>query len=1134
MEDTIMPLVDEDVGKDLRTVDSRVPVNPPITGILLSAFDSDDECDNFELYASDVEPEPAPPSTNIKTNFDVALREVLDFKGELAVATSYTINLAPNPCLELEGVGTVGLPLSERDARAIISVCETLYTPETDSEPGIWEMAADKIVIGNPNWDTWIQQGAGVLALHSLTKSASAASMFALQKLVIHTTDFKGTSQTGFIDTDSDVSGHTFSHLIAVLPGRHEGGQLHFRHGGATKSLDTAHESGRLTSLVAAYSNLEHTMSAVTSGYRLSLVYDILQPTLDGGSCPSLPDMQTVERKLRNVLLSWRKDRSENAAASLASLLQHKYDNISNFCAESLTGRDALLVSHLRPLARDLGFRVLFAHIRFTVLSTALASEDGDSDGYYDYDWERSVLDEMDFTDVDQQEDVTIDQVMDLSGMPVVVQLHLDPEDLLSGSATDTLPDEHSFDRESRTEATRTQVYIRTVLLIWPKNGTLDLTVTVDEAHDYACSTLQNSTTASPTRKEKLLVDNLLQWCESHLRHDKLAAVQALTQSACRWQDVQMLLRVLKAYKVDENTSLLGVESFVSCCKVFGWGALKGFFNDAMQNEGSNTSRDALLAGLKQMAAEGNDADLSTWCKNQDETSLLTLRKIDPTEIPSLIDRSLSHGGEFLRDIIFPQLRTQELSRIVWIAFLEHLHQSLTTISPPSAEIVRALITYGVSEIVRDLPPFPLQAIEGIYTTIQTPDPDAILIVIKLCVETGNASCCLEIFAKMRDAVRRGTFDLIYPWHYYTDLFRSLSEYLRSTPGFDDIFRPFFADVVVSIVSFTCTTSEGKAVPPCTLSAHLPMVIAATRNAGGIDILNERLNPDVLKGRDSGTLQELARAVANEFPRDEIQDAMSMQARDEVLITLVRAAIDAFQTLSLVEAPWPAWHSTSPEERMIALVMLCFETGAQSQCEYLLPRFFPPPAGTLKEYVADALAPFFHVLRNYLLMQGLDFTAEPYRTLAIDVTTAFAEEVMTAKPDEVVPLSEIQTIGCNSCLRCGTLRNFLLGEEPTISLRCQKSIQTHLQHKLARTSAWGVVWESTKDGIYPVLKITKPDSITALAVWSVNSQIGKTLLDGLGDASTQARVLGDEYHRVHTRIWGTDDMPGPLATADYR
>lgn len=105
---------------------------------------------------------------------------------------------------------------------------------------------------------------------------------------------------------------------------------------------------------------------------------------------------------------------------------------------------------------------------------------------------------------------------------------------------------------------------------------------------------------------------------------------------------------------------------------------------------------------------------------------------------------------------IFSQLRTQELSSIVWIALLLRLHQSLTTIPPPSAEIVRVLITQRVSEIVRDLPPFPLQSLEDIYTTVQTPNTDAILMVIKLCVETGNASCCLETFAKMRDAVRLG------------------------------------------------------------------------------------------------------------------------------------------------------------------------------------------------------------------------------------------------------------------------------------------------------------------------------------------------------------------------------------------
>jgi len=59
--------------------------------------------------------------------------------------------------------------------------------------------------------------------------------------------------------------------------------------------------------------------------------------------------------------------------------------------------------------------------------------------------------------------------------------------------------------------------------------------------------------------------------------------------------------------------------------------------------------------------------------------------------------------------------------------------------------------------------------------------------------------------------------------------------------------------------------------------------------------------------------------------------------------------------------------------------------------------------------------------------------------------------------------------------------------------------------------------------------------MTALGLWSANSQIGKTLLHGLGDVAAQTRILGAEYHWVYGRIHGVPDssLP-PTALANAR
>ena len=104
----------------------------------------------------------------------------------------------------------------------------------------------------------------------------------------------------------------------------------------------------------------------------------------------------------------------------------------------------------------------------------------------------------------------------------------------------------------------------------------MDLNVSVGDVYDYACNALRSSLTVSPTEREKKLVSRLLKCCELRRQEAKLpSVVQVLRESADRWNDVQILLRTLKACGVDKNTGLMGPEGFVSAYQAFGWDVLK-------------------------------------------------------------------------------------------------------------------------------------------------------------------------------------------------------------------------------------------------------------------------------------------------------------------------------------------------------------------------------------------------------------------------------------------------------------------------------------------------------------------------------------------------------------------------------
>ena len=70
-----------------------------------------------------------------------------------------------------------------------------------------------------------------------------------------------------------------FGSLVVVLPTVHEGGSLIFRHRGQEHTLDTSKavsvENSPQAAFIAFYSDIEHEVSVVTSGYRVTLTYNL-------------------------------------------------------------------------------------------------------------------------------------------------------------------------------------------------------------------------------------------------------------------------------------------------------------------------------------------------------------------------------------------------------------------------------------------------------------------------------------------------------------------------------------------------------------------------------------------------------------------------------------------------------------------------------------------------------------------------------------------------------------------------------------------------------------------------------------------------------------------------------------------
>lgn len=83
------------------------------------------------------------------------MRRDFSFQGKYCHAA--TTASAANPGLNVKGIGILGLPLSERDAKLVQSLIAS--TTNVDNPVGnVWELGAADIECSNPAWSTYLEE----------------------------------------------------------------------------------------------------------------------------------------------------------------------------------------------------------------------------------------------------------------------------------------------------------------------------------------------------------------------------------------------------------------------------------------------------------------------------------------------------------------------------------------------------------------------------------------------------------------------------------------------------------------------------------------------------------------------------------------------------------------------------------------------------------------------------------------------------------------------------------------------------------------------------------------------------------------------------------------------------------------
>jgi len=155
-----------------------------------------------------------------------------------------------------------------------------------------------------------------------------------------------------------------FGSLVVVLPTAHEGGTLILRHGGEEWKFESDTVPPTSISYAAFYGDVEHEVAEVTSGYRLTLTYNLFfdgsldsqaivsTPTLISSAHTSLPpNAGSFQDKLSELLSD---DTFLPMGGRLGFGLFHEYPFESEpkleRIAEVLKGSDATLMQACRAL----------------------------------------------------------------------------------------------------------------------------------------------------------------------------------------------------------------------------------------------------------------------------------------------------------------------------------------------------------------------------------------------------------------------------------------------------------------------------------------------------------------------------------------------------------------------------------------------------------------------------------------------------------------------------------------------------------------------------------------------------------------------------------------------------------------
>ncbi|TFK65122.1 hypothetical protein BDN72DRAFT_824875 [Pluteus cervinus] len=749
---------------------TKVKKEEPMEDVIELTDDSNESEEDRKEGQSDEED--MSDGEDLRADIEEALGQ-LDFQGTYAL--SHTFSESPNPWLHVEGIGLVGLPLSERDANAVIAAASQApfgHGSQTVVDKTVrhtWEIEPQRLSFKNPKWGSFINETVLKLVCDGLGVAFSATSVSCeLYKLLLYETG------SHFLPhQDTTKSPGMFATVVVVLPSQFAGGAVSVSHSDKTKVFDIAPNS-MLTSILSWYTDVVHGVAPVTSGYRLALSYNLIHTSPN--ALPTLPSREDVLVKIRHVLRKWKHGsyQEDSQCDVLASLLAHQYSaaGLANGFA-ALKGEDAHMVTNLRPIAAEEGFCVYLGSLQCQISGSA------DEDyGYCHNPWKRrrryyDYYDDSGCDDSDSdcppmgEEDsrtLTISNLVDLIGRLALgsasQSLHIEESCLVQQNPFEGAdPDDQEYGGYMGNYAGSVDHYYRRTVLVLLHGDDKRQLMFAAGGVGYAVAELKKANPSNITQEDRnmalMAISKLTYYPYPYGLHNGNTHATDMLDIAVLWNDLPMWKQI--GEKVNYAKPVVGEAKYVDALKKFDFKAFKPVLQQALEKLAGLKEKLDFLATISAGPGQGNPTILA-WCSEQKFKVLGSTCPLGNNDLPLILQIAEQDGVTKTMNCVLPILKQQKFNATFWITLIKALVQKKETAQPSSPEwkaYSQKCLDIATSSWVAEnalanvQPPAPTyNGRFGYYTAaqvIQDTKASTAIQLIELCLSLDRATSCLTI-----------------------------------------------------------------------------------------------------------------------------------------------------------------------------------------------------------------------------------------------------------------------------------------------------------------------------------------------------------------------------------------------------